>query len=82
MNNNETILNPEQCAGIAPTPLNYSAVVIHQIVSDLEAITLSVERGEIMPTPESIATLIDFVGRLKIRATAAGFAFPEGGEAR
>ncbi|MEZ2388220.1 hypothetical protein AB6813_01505 [bacterium RCC_150] len=44
----------------APTPPNFSLIRLHQTVADLEWITLSVERGQIMPTPGEIRALFGY----------------------
>lgn len=59
----------------APTPVSPSLTRLHQIMADMEWITASVEKHEIMPTPDEIQGLFSYAARMKVAAEAAGFEF-------
>ncbi|MFK4295004.1 hypothetical protein ABH924_000136 [Arthrobacter sp. GAS37] len=60
---------------LVPTPVSPYLVRLWEIMPELEWITVAVEDGQIMPTPDEIKRLFSYAGRMKAVAEAAGFVF-------
>lgn len=62
---------------VTPTPVRPSLGRLHQIMADMEWLTTSVEKREVLPTPDEIQAIFSYAARMKVVAKGAGLEFEE-----
>ncbi|WP_332603360.1 hypothetical protein [Arthrobacter sp. S2(2024)] len=62
---------------VTPAPVRPSLGRLHQIMADVEWLTTSVERRDVLPTPDEIRALFSYAARMKVVAKGAGLEFEE-----